>query len=44
MADTKILPIWAEDLRKRYLRGESSMFILHGNVFDAVVTKAKCFR
>ena len=41
MADTKILPIWAEDLRKRYLRGESSMFILHGNVFDAVVHDGK---
>ena len=37
MAETKNLPVWAEDLRKRYLRGESSMFILHGNVFDAVV-------
>ena len=41
MADTKTLPIWAEDLRKRYLRGESSMFILHGNVFDAVVNDGK---
>ena len=37
MADTKILPVWAEDLRKRYLRGESSMFILHGNVYDVVL-------
>ena len=41
MAETKILPIWAEDLRKRYLRGESSMFILHGNVFDVVVHDGK---
>src|SRR5687768_14254466 len=41
MADTKILPIWAEDLRKRYLRGESSMFILHGNVFDAILNDGK---
>ena len=41
MADTKILPIWAEDLRKRYLRGESSMFILHGNVFDIVLNENK---
>ncbi len=41
MSDTKILPIWAEDLRKRYLRGESSMFILHGNVFDVVVHDGK---
>ncbi|MDQ3131815.1 MAG: AAA family ATPase [Acidobacteriota bacterium] len=41
MSDAKILPIWAEELRKRYLRGESSMFILHGNVFDAVLSDGK---
>lgn len=41
MSDIKTLPIWAEDLRKRYLRGESSMFILHGNVFDVVVHDGK---
>jgi AAA+ superfamily predicted ATPase len=34
---TRVLPAWAEDLRRRYIRGESSMFVLHGNVFDAVV-------
>jgi transitional endoplasmic reticulum ATPase len=31
------LPAWAEDLRGRYLRGEASMFVLHGNVFDSVL-------
>jgi transitional endoplasmic reticulum ATPase len=31
------LPAWAEDLRRRYLRGEASMFVLHGNVFDTVL-------
>ena len=41
MAESKILPVWAEDLRKRYLRGESSMFILHGNVFDVVLNGDK---
>lgn len=41
MSELKILPTWAEDLRKRYLRGESSMFILHGNVFDAVFSDGK---
>ncbi len=41
MSDTKMLPTWAEDLRKRYLRGESSMFILHGNVFDVVMNDGK---
>jgi SpoVK/Ycf46/Vps4 family AAA+-type ATPase len=29
-------PTWAEELRRRYLRGEASQFILHGNVFDLV--------
>jgi transitional endoplasmic reticulum ATPase len=29
-------PVWAEELRRRYLRGEASQFILHGNVFDLV--------
>lgn len=37
MADTKTLPAWAEELRRRYLRSEAAMFVLHGNVFDAVV-------
>jgi transitional endoplasmic reticulum ATPase len=37
MSEAKLLPAWAEDLRRRYLRGEASMFVLHGNVFDAVV-------
>ncbi len=41
MSESKNLPIWAEDLRKRYLRGESSMFILHGNVFDVVLNECK---
>ncbi|MDQ3755878.1 MAG: AAA family ATPase [Acidobacteriota bacterium] len=31
------LPSWAEDLRRRYLRGEASMFVLHGNVYDSVI-------
>jgi transitional endoplasmic reticulum ATPase len=33
------LPAWAEDLRARYLRGEASIFVLHGNVFDVVVNR-----
>ena len=31
-----IHPAWADELRRRYLRGEASQFILHGNVFDVV--------
>jgi SpoVK/Ycf46/Vps4 family AAA+-type ATPase len=33
----KALPTWAEDLRRRYLRGEASIFVIHGNVYDAVL-------
>jgi AAA+ superfamily predicted ATPase len=36
VADTRVLPSWAEDLRRRYLRNEASIFVLHGNVYDAV--------
>jgi len=28
------LPPWADELRRRYLSGEASMFLLHGNVRD----------
>ena len=28
------LPAWAQQLRERYLAGEASMFLLHGNVRD----------
>ncbi|HEV7488275.1 MAG TPA: AAA family ATPase [Thermoanaerobaculia bacterium] len=34
----KSLPAWAEDLRRRYVRGEASVFVLHGNVYDAVIS------
>ncbi len=43
MADTRLLPHWAEDLRRRYLRGEASLFVLHGNVYDVVVHGAKTY-
>ncbi|MBI4814675.1 MAG: ATP-binding protein [Deltaproteobacteria bacterium] len=36
MAD-RTLPNWAEELRATYLRGESSVFVLHGNVFDLIL-------
>jgi ATP-dependent 26S proteasome regulatory subunit len=32
-----VLPAWAEELRRRYLRGEASVFVLHGNVHDLVL-------
>lgn len=34
----RTLPHWAEDLRRRYLRGEASIFVLHGNVYDVVLS------
>lgn len=37
LSEKRQIPSWAEDLRQRYLRGEASMFVLHGNVFDMVV-------
>jgi transitional endoplasmic reticulum ATPase len=36
VADPAAHPPWAEELRRRYLRGEASQFVLHGNVFDLV--------
>jgi SpoVK/Ycf46/Vps4 family AAA+-type ATPase len=32
------LPAWADDVRRRYVRGEASIFVLHGNVYDAVLS------
>ena len=43
MADVRQLPAWAEDLRRRYLRGEASMFVLHGNVYDTVVHGSRSY-
>ena len=37
MASVRILPSWAEDLRRRYLRNEAVLFVLHGNVHDLVL-------
>lgn len=41
MSESRMLPAWAEDLRRRYLRGEASMFVLHGNVYDVVLCNRK---
>ena len=40
-ASARVLPAWAEDLRRRYLRNEASMFVLHGNVYDVVLYGGK---
>ena len=41
MSEPRLLPSWAEDLRRRYLRGEASLFVLHGNVYDSVLHRQK---
>src|ERR687896_654830 len=41
MTEPRVLPAWAEDLRSRYLRGEASTFVLHGNVYDVVLCSRK---
>jgi SpoVK/Ycf46/Vps4 family AAA+-type ATPase len=38
LSEARILPPWADDLRRRYLRGEASIFVLHGNVYDMVLS------
>jgi ATP-dependent 26S proteasome regulatory subunit len=42
-SESSNLPNWAASLRRRYLRGESSQFILHGNVHDLVLHEGKLY-
>src|SRR5688500_9964662 len=35
------LPRWAETVRRKYLGGEASMFVLHHNVFDEILYGGK---
>ena len=35
------LPAWTNELKRRYLRGEASLFVLHGNVYDTVLHDGK---
>ena len=39
MSETRsdALPVWAETVRRKYLGGEASMFVLHQNVFDEIL-------
>ena len=34
---TTRLPVWADEIRRRYLRGESTQFVLFGNVHDLIL-------
>src|SRR5512143_625533 len=36
MAETPVLPAWAEEMRQVFRAGATSQFVLHGNVFDLV--------
>jgi SpoVK/Ycf46/Vps4 family AAA+-type ATPase len=40
----RTLPPWTEELRRRYLRGEASQFVLHGNVSDLVLSQGRFIR
>jgi transitional endoplasmic reticulum ATPase len=42
--EQRVLPRWTEELRRRYLRGEASQFILHGNVNDLMLAGGKFIR
>jgi transitional endoplasmic reticulum ATPase len=35
------LPNWTNELKRRYLRGEASIFVLHGNVYDTILHDSK---
>jgi len=43
MATDAQLPPWATELKRRYLRGESSQFVLHGNVHDLILHEGKLY-
>ena len=37
----RALPSWADELRRRYLRGEAWEFVVHGNVHDVLLFEGK---
>jgi len=39
----EMLPAWSEKLRQKYLAGEASVFVLHGNVFDRFLIQDKSY-
>jgi transitional endoplasmic reticulum ATPase len=40
MSETN-LPDWTNELKQRYLRGEASVFVLYGNVYDTILHDGK---
>ena len=41
MEVVEALPGWADELRRRYLKGETSLFILFGNVHDLILQNGR---
>ena len=41
MTKGTVLPSWAEEMKRRYLRGEAWEFVLYGNVYDLVLHQDK---
>jgi transitional endoplasmic reticulum ATPase len=41
--DEAALPPWAETVRRKYIGGEASMFVLHENVFDEILHDGRYF-
>lgn len=41
MSENIQLPTWTNELKRRYLRGEASIFVLHGNVYDSILHDGK---
>src|SRR5690349_13042040 len=37
----RVLPAWADEIRRRYVRGEAWQFVLHGNVYDLVLSEGQ---
>jgi transitional endoplasmic reticulum ATPase len=44
IAGARPLPPWSEELKRRYLGGEASLFVLHGNVNDLIQSDGRFVR
>ena len=37
----RVLPAWADEVRRRFVRGEAWLFVLYGNVYDVILQDGK---
>jgi transitional endoplasmic reticulum ATPase len=37
------VPAWAESVRRKYVGGDATVFILHNNVFDEILHDGRCY-